>query len=125
MNIGFDREDERLLASGGEAAEEELDQNENTNNDSDEYYSLPNAIKSRSLIWAVISFAAGILSFALCFFHYVGLALAATSLICALVSRKNLGFFEKYSIMGIILGITGFVCSVFSLVASMLGLFVF
>ena len=65
MNIGFDREDERLLASGGEAAEEELDQNENTNNDSDEYYSLPNAIKSRSLIWAVISFAAGILSFVL------------------------------------------------------------
>lgn len=125
MNIGFDREDERLLVSGSETEAEELDQNENAESESDEYYALPNAIKSRSLIWAVISFAAGILSFALCFFYYAGLALAATSLICALVSRKNLGFFEKYSIMGIILGITGFVCSVFSLVASALGLFVF
>ena len=35
----------------------------------------------------------------------------------------NLGFFEKYSIMGLVFGIMGFVFSAFSLVASMIGLF--
>ena len=125
MSVGFNDDSEaRLLGSGIEDVEH-LEVAETLDDGSDEYYELPPAIKSRSLIWAVISVLAGILSFTLCFFHYVGLGLAAVAFVTAMVSRKNLGFFEKYSIMGIMLGIIGFVCSVFSMIASMLGLFVF
>lgn len=124
--MGFnDREDERLLGSGVEENTEENELVESEENGSEEYYDLPNAIKSRSLIWAVISLVAGVMSFALCFFHYVGLTLSVCALGTALVSRKNLGFFEKYSIIGIVSGIIGFVCSVFALIANILGLFVF
>ena len=115
---------ERLLGSGNDDENLEDFEPEMTKaDDSDEYYELPLAIKSRTLIWAVISFAAGILSLALCPFYYVSLVFVAVAVITSLISRHNLGFFEKYSIMGLVFGIMGFVFSAFSLVADMIGLF--
>ena len=115
---------ERLLGSGNEDEQLENFEPEMAKKDeSEEYYELPLAIKSRSLIWAVISFAAGILSLALCPFYYVGFVFVAVAVVTSLISRRNLGFFEKYSIMGLVFGIMGFVFSAFSLVASMIGLF--
>jgi hypothetical protein len=113
----------RLLESGTEETTEDFDTKTDTDLQSDEYYELPLAIKSRTLIWSVISFALGILSLALCAFYYVGFAFALVALAMALVSRKNLGFFEKYSIMGLIFGIMGFVFSTFSLIVDLIGLF--
>ena len=110
--------DERLLGAG---TEEESEVQGNTA-ESDEYYDLPLAIKSRSLIWAVISLAAGVLSILLCPFYFVSLVFSAGAAVFSLVSRKNLGFFEKYSIMGLVLGMMGFVFSVFSFIASIIGL---
>ena len=115
---------ERLLGSGNDDENLEDFEPEMTKaQESEEYYELPLAIKSRSLIWAVISFAAGILSLALCPFYYVGFVFVAVAVVASLISRHNLGFFEKYSIMGLVFGIMGFVFSAFSLVASMIGLF--
>ena len=115
---------ERLLGSGNDDENLEDFEPEMTKaQESDEYYELPLAIKSRSLIWAVISFAAGILSLALCPFYYVGFVFVAVAVVASLISRHNLGFFEKYSIMGLVFGIMGFVFSIFSLIASLIGLF--
>ena len=94
-----------------------------SDSDSDEFYKLPNAIKSRSLIWAVISLVSGVLSILLCPYYYVAYAFVAIAIVCSLVSRHNLGFFEKYSIMGTIFGIMGFVFGTFSLIVSALGIF--
>lgn len=115
--------DQRLLGTSSEESSEAYEPEKAKNNDSEEYYDLPLAIRSRSLIWAVIAFAAGILSLALSSFYYVGYVFSGISLATALISRRNLGFFEKYSIMGIILGIIGLVFSTFSLIAGLLGLF--
>ena len=113
--------DERLLGEGTDTKYEE-DPRTEKEPESEEYYELPLAIRARSLIWAVISFSAGILSLLLCKFYYVSIVLALVSVGSSLISRRNLGFFEKFSIMGLIFGIMGAVCSVFSLIANLIGL---
>ena len=122
---GFNNDYNELLLGSGDGDEklEDFEPEMAKTDESEEYYELPLAIKSRSLIWAVISFAAGILSLALCPFYYVGFVFVGVAVITSLISRRNLGFFEKYSIMGLVFGIMGFVFSTFSLVASMIGLF--
>ena len=123
MSNGFyDDYEDRLLSDGTEKEEEELD-TEVESEQSDEYYQLPPAMKSRSLIWSAISFVAGVLSIAICTFYYVSLVFAVVSIVSSLISRKNLGFFERYSIIGLILGIMGIVCGIFSGVASAFGIF--
>ena len=126
MSNGFNNDyEDRLLGDGSASSEQydEFEPAETASADSEEYYELPLAIKSRSLIWAVISFAAGILSLALSSFYYAGFVFAVGSVVTSLISRRNLGFFEKYSIMGLVFGIMGFVFSLFALIANMMGLF--
>lgn len=115
--------EERLLTEGTDTKYEEDPRTEKDPETDNEYYELPLAIRSRSLIWSVISFAAGILSLLLCPFYYVSIVFALVSIGSSLISRHNLGFFEKFSIMGLILGIMGVVCSAFSFIAKMIGLF--
>lgn len=127
-NALYNDYDERLLpASGEEDVDANVDENSEVvtekTDESDEYYELPLAIKSRSLIWAVIAFAFGILSLALCPFYYVSLVFAAGSVAASLVSRKNLGFFERYSIIGLVLGMMGVVCGIFSAIVTSIGIF--
>ncbi len=125
MSNGFNNEYEnRLLGDGTTEEYDEFEPENAASDDSEEYYDLPPAIRSRTLIWAVISFVAGILSLALSSFYYVGFTFAAASVVMSLVSRRNLGFFERYSIMGLVFGIMGFVFSLFAIVANMMGLFV-
>ena len=124
MNSGFDKEySNRLLGEGSEEQLSEFEPETAKEAESDEYYELPPAIRSRTLLWSVISFTLGILSLALCGFYYVSFVLAALAVGFAMFSRKNLGFFERYSIMGLVFGIMGFVFSIFSLVATSIGLF--
>ena len=94
-----------LLFSGCEAPREEF------------------TLKSRSLIWSVTSFVLGVLSLALCFFYYVSLAFAAGAVVTSLVSRKNLGFFEKWGILGLIFGIMGIVFGISFAIAKAIGIF--
>lgn len=125
MSNGFfnDYED-RLLSDGTDIEkEEEVETEENVSDSSEEYYELPLALRSRSLIWSVISFVAGVLSLALCSFYYVSLVFAVGSILSSLISRRNLGFFERYSIIGLVLGIMGVVCGIFSAIVNSLGIF--
>ena len=113
--------DERLLEGKSETKYEE-DPRTEQEPDSDMYYPLPNTVKSRSLKWAVISLVAGILSLVLCPVYYVGMIFVALTCLCTAVSRRNLGFFDKYSTTGLILGIVGLVCNIFSMAIDVLGL---
>ena len=83
---------------------------------SEEHYDLPLAIRSRTLLWSVISVICAVLSILLSHFYYIGLVFAVTAVAFAVVSRRVLGFFEKFSIMGIILGVSGFVFGTTALV---------
>ena len=114
--------EERLLTAGGEEEVAEEVENENENTVSDEYYELPLAIKSRTLLWSMVSFVLGALSLSLCLFYYISIPFAIASVIFSMVSRRNLGFFEKYSIMGLVFGLMGAVASAFCLIASSIGL---
>ena len=118
----FDDYEDRLLSDGTER-EEELEPEVENDESSDEYYELPLALKSRSLIWSAISFVAGVLSLAICTFYYVSLVFAVVSIVSSLISRKNLGFFERYSIIGLILGIMGILFGISSAIAISLGIF--
>ena len=113
--------DDRLLGEGTDTKYEE-DPRTEKEPESEDYYELPLALKSRSMIWSVISLVAGILSILLCPFYYVGFCFAACAVGTSLLSRHNLGFFDKLSVFGLILGIMGFVCDIFSLIANMIGL---
>lgn len=122
MGNGFYNDyDERLLGEGTDTKYEE-DPRTEKEPESEDYYELPLALKSRSMIWSVISLVAGILSILLCPFYYVGICFAVGAVGTSLLSRHNLGFFDKLSVFGLILGIMGFVCDVFSLIANMIGL---
>lgn len=122
LNSGYEQ---RLL--GGSVSEdyeekEEIEIEKEEKN-AEEYYELPPAIRSRTLIWSVISLILGILSCLLCPFYYIGLALALVSFVFLFIARRNLGFFDKCAILGLIFGVMGLVCGIFSLSADLLGLF--
>lgn len=121
----YDDYDNRLLPGGTENTEEEVKTDTEVQEDADkeEYYTLPSTLKSRSLIWSMASFVVGVLSILLCPLYYVSLVFAAGSIVTSLVSRRNLGFFEKYAIYGLILGMMGIVCGIFSAIAARLGIF--
>lgn len=122
MNRNFDNRDKYLLGEADtehEITEEVQEKKKST----EEYYELPPAIRSRNLIWSVISLVAGILSILLCPFYYVSLVLALVSIGGALLSRRNFGFFDNYAVVGLIFGIMGVVCGLFSMCARLLGIF--
>ncbi len=58
--------------------------------------------------WAVASMVLGILS-VVCCFGWSGIMMGAGAIILAIVSRRNLGYFDGMTIAGLILGIFGFV----------------
>lgn len=122
----YDDYDNRLLPGGSENTEQEEAKTETEVTEDavqEEYYTLPPTLKSRSLIWSMVSFIAGILSILLCPIYYVSLVFALASVVTSLISRKNLGFFEKYAIIGLILGMMGIVFGISSLIAARLGIF--
>ena len=115
-------DEEKSLVPAGEEAKEERRVTVPGDGNSEEVYPLPPSIKSRSLIWSAMSIVLSALALVLCKFYYIGIVFSLAALGVALISRKRLGFFEKYSIMGIILGIMGFVCGTFVLVSGLLGI---
>ncbi len=65
--------------------------------------------KPKTRGWAVASMVLGILSVVCCCFGWSGILMGAGAVILAIVSRRNLGFFDGMTIAGLILGIFGFV----------------
>ena len=67
--------------------------------------------KQHRRTWSVVSLALSILSILLVYFSWVGLILSVAAIACAAVSRKNIGYFDKLSLFGLIIGIFGTVFS--------------
>ena len=88
----------------------------------EEYYELPLSLSARKRFWSLASLALGALSILLCFFYYVSLPLAILAIIFTFVSRKNFGFFDQITLIGIILGLVGAVFGVFALALDLAGI---
>ena len=68
--------------------------------------------KEQRRTWSVISVVLSVLAVILCYFSWVGLVLGILSIGAALISRKNLGYFDKLTLAGIIIGIFGVVFAI-------------
>lgn len=68
--------------------------------------------------WSVASVACSVLSFFLCIFGWAGLVFGICGITLAIVSRIKLGYFNMWSIMGILIGIFGIVFSTSMIVIS-------
>ena len=63
--------------------------------------------KQNSRLYSVISVVFSGLSVLFCFFPWLGLIFGCLGILFAIISRKNIGYFDKISIAGIIIGIFG------------------
>ena len=75
---------------------------------------IPNKQNRRT--WSLASLVLAILSLMLVYFSWVSIVLALASGGCALISRKNLGYFDKMTLAGIIIAIFGVVFSLGGLI---------
>lgn len=96
----------------------EFDEKQINNSDapeSEENYAfqkvMPAKNKENRRTWSVISLILSILSLLLVYFSWVSLILGILSVGSALISRKNIGYFDKISITGVLIAIFGIVFS--------------
>lgn len=103
----------------------EFDEKQINNSDapeSEENYAfqkvMPAKNKENRRTWSVISLILSILSLLLVYFSWVSLILGILSVGSALISRKNIGYFDKLSLAGMFIGIFGVVFSVGAIIFS-------
>lgn len=96
-----------------------LDKTESEGDASEEYYSLPS--ERPSMLWSILSLTVSILSVLLSPFYYLGIPLAAASIVMAILSSRKLGYFDKMSVLGLIIGIFGAVFGIFALALDVSG----
>ena len=79
----------------------------------EEEYAYKTVIKNKQnrRTWSVVSLALAVLSVLLLYFPIVSLIFGAVSVGAGAMSRKNLGYFDKLTLAGIIIGIFGIVFS--------------
>ena len=83
-------------------------------NSSESSYVYKNVIKNKEQrrTWSVVSLALAVLSVLFAYFSWVGLFLGLASVGAGLISRKNLGYFDKLTLAALIVAIFGVVFSV-------------
>ena len=62
--------------------------------------------------WSVASMVSGIISVICCCTGYTGLIFGLLAIVFAVISRKNLGYFDGMAISGLVLGIIGFMLGI-------------
>ena len=88
---------------------------ENVDGQEETEYVYKNVIKkdkSNRRTWSVVSLIFAVLSIAFVYFSWVGLIFGLIAAGCAAMSRVNLGYFDKLSLAGILVGIFGIVFSI-------------
>ena len=115
-------EETALTTTAPEAYYNEVssDETENKKEKEDRYYEVFNKDKPKYIIWSLISVILGGISVICAFFGWGGLIVGALAVAFAIVSRINLKYFDKISIMGLILGIFGIVFGVAVIVLGIL-----
>ena len=71
----------------------------------------------RSRGWSVASMVLGILSVICCCITYGGLIMGLLAIVFAVVSRRNLGYFDGMAIAGLVLGIIGAVFGIMTIIS--------
>ena len=105
------------------------DNNDNNGNSStganipgEEDFAYKAVIEYKSRGWSVASFILSLLSVVCCCAWYVMIILAVLGIVFAIISRKNLGYFDGLAIAGLVLGIIGFVFTMFFAVFELSGI---
>ena len=89
----------------------------------EEYYTLPESLSARNRIWSVLSLICAILSVVLCPLYFASFVLSVLAVVFSIVMRRSLGFFNRSSVVGLIIGIMGFVFAACSCVINLTGFF--
>ena len=94
-----------------------MSQNFNENN-SDEKFAYQNVMDTNrnTRTFSIVSLIAAVLSIILCFLPTLGIIFGVLAVSFSLFSRKRLGYFDGFSLAGLILGIIGIVFSAFALI---------
>ncbi len=95
-----------------------MSQSFNENNNNEEKYAYKNVMgtSQNSRAFSVASLILSILSIICSFLPVLGIILGVLAISFAIFSRRNLGYFDGFSLAGLILGIIGAVFSVAALI---------
>ena len=75
-------------------------------------------IKSRNRLFAFLSLVFGILSAILSLFGAIGIVLGACAVVCSVISRVRMSYFDSLSLIGLIAAIIGIAAGGSLLIAS-------
>ncbi len=93
-----------------------MSDNKQKNQNQNEEYVYKKVIldKHHSRAWSVASFVAALISpiVSFCGVEWLGIALSLLAVVFSVISRKNIGYFDRFSIAGLIIGIIGVVFAV-------------
>ncbi len=91
--------------------------NEELNNQNNSEYKKVLLDKQHSRAWSVASLTVSIVSLiCCCFVSWLGIVLSALAIVFAIISRRNIGYFDGLSLAGLIVGIFGIVFGVASII---------
>ena len=76
------------------------------------YTKLTKKGKPKTLLWSLLSLILAILSVAFSIFGWAGVILGVCAIIFSIIGRKGLGFFNGFTIAGLLTGIFGIVFGV-------------
>ena len=76
------------------------------------------SMKPKSRAWSVASLILAIISVLCCCNPIIAITAGVVALVCSIVSRKTLGYFDGLSIAGLIVAIFGIVFGICAIVAS-------
>ena len=79
----------------------------NTDGGEERYEELFSDKKPKSAVWSVISLVLGVLSVVWGLFGWHGMIFGILAIIMAVISRARLGYFDTFTVAGMILGIFG------------------
>ena len=88
----------------------------------DRYYEVFNKDKPKSILLSLLSVISGVLSVGLSFFGIVGIIFGIGAVVLSAISRINLKYFDKLSVVGMILGIFGAVFGISTVIFNIIAL---
>jgi hypothetical protein len=93
-----------------------MNENNDFNGQEEYVYKKVMLTKKNSRAWSVASITLSMASLILCPVYWLKIILSATSIVFALISRKNIGYFDGLSLAGLIVGIFGIVFGILGIV---------
>ena len=99
---------------------EQAEEEEKPAEKQDRYYEVFDKDKPKYILWSLISAVLGGISVICSLYGWVGLIVGAAAVAFSIVSRVNLKYFDKITIVGLILGIFGMVFGASTIVLGVL-----